>query len=341
MKMCRFISMVICVCLLLTACGTEETQIFAYQYGNMQQSAPSGNFMRYNDSVFFTAFGDDRDNLYVYDVESGDVSLFCQDPTCLHDTDECASRGLNCNLEQYEGKLYGSNSDGPVMQLQGGRFQPLSEDGVNHFFHYDGDLYVQTLDYSLLVYENGKSRPRMVLEEFAGQWETIFDGYLYFYESSNVNRINLEEDDAEREILLENCLYMTDGIHIYYTPMDTYYLYRCNMDGSEPALIVEQPILIKWSNFDDEYVYFRLYPNMELEGEGSNQLYRFPKANPTQTELIAELDVPLGCVYTVPEFDGIFIDTYEPLKDDGTRSGFIYTVGKDGNHLTKLELPQI
>lgn len=305
-----------------------------YQYGNMQKSVPSGNFMRHGDEVLFTAADTSEGNLtlYTYDMITGTVSLFCKDATCMHTSGECASAGINCNLEQYNGEIFGAQFPGSVMKLENNRFEPIIDGGVSHFWHSDGNMYVVTEDASLLVYENGSLKPRMLLEEYSGFWETIFDGYLYFSSAYNVNRINLRAEEPRKEVLIEGSDYLTDGQYIYYTPIEEdFHLYRCKMDGSDQMLILDKPVLSGWANFDEEYFYFRLYTDLELDGSGSNALYRFHKPDPTRIEKIAELDECVGTVYTVPGCDMIFVTTYG--------SNAIYVMESDGSNMQKLELP--
>lgn len=305
-----------------------------YQYGNMQKGVPSGNFMRYGDAVLFTCADETKGSpiLYTYDMATGNVSLFCKDATCTHNFSECASAGINCNLEQYNGEIFGTQFPGPVMKLKNNRFEPIIDGGVSHFWHSGGNLYVVTEDASLLVYENGSSKPCVLLEEYSGFWETIFDGYLYFSSAYNVNRIDLRAEKPQKEVLIKGSDFLTDGQYIYYTPIEEdFHLYRCNMDGSDPMLILDKPVLSGWANFDEEYFYFRLYTDLELDGSGSNELYRFPKSDPTRIEKIAELDECVGTVYTVPGSDVIFVTTYGADN--------IYVMAPDGSNPQKLEFP--
>lgn len=311
-----------------------------YPYGNMQKNVPSGNFMQYEDTVLFTHYDSKRFNLFAYDMNTETVSLFCKDATCTHKTSKCASGLVNSNLEQYDGKVYAMHFPGAVQELKNGHFENTVGGGVQHFWHANGNLYVVTQDASLLVYENGSDTSRILLEEYSGYWEVIFGNYLYFTSSGSIWRIDLDAENPQKEMLVENACGLVDGQHIYYMPDDTCYLYRCDMDGSNPELLLDRPVIPAASNFDEEYYYFRLFTNLEFRGEDSHDLYRFPKSNPEKIEKIAELPDTIGTVYTVPGYDKIFVVAYE-MVDENTSIDTVYTMNKDGSDVTKLELPDV
>lgn len=294
-----------------------------YQYGNMQKNVPSGNFIAYENAVLFFH----HNILYTYDMSTGSVNAFCQDATCGHRTQDCAAYGADCNLEQADGILYAGHLGAEVRELKNGRFHTITDKGISHFWHGNGQLFAVTEDASLLAYDNGK--PGMVLEEYTGFWETIFGDYLYFNSAYNVCRVNLQS--GEKEILIKNADHITDGHHIYYAPEGSFCLYRCAMDGSNPELLLEQPVLPASWNFDDDYFYFRLYTNSDLDSEDGKILYRISKVEPTQVEEIAKLPAPIAAVYTVPGFEKLFVTL---------RSDEIYVVNRDGSNLQPLEFPE-
>ncbi len=79
------------------------------------------------------------------------------------------------------------------------------------------------------------------------------------------------------------------------------------MDGSNPVLIVEKPVLLASMNFENDYFYFRLYTGMELdEGEDCYDIYRFPRRIPHKLKKIATLSAPAYQIYTVPGYDKNF-----------------------------------
>ena len=109
------------------------------------------------------------------------------------------------------------------------------------------------------MYENGGGEPRTVLEEFTGIWSVVFGQYLYANVEENIVRVDLEANEPQEEVLVKNAGGVIDGNHIYYVDYESWYLYRCEMDGSNPVLILEKPVLLASMNFENDYFYFRLY----------------------------------------------------------------------------------
>lgn len=372
-KKLRVLIILICFSISLTACTakdpdnlfevTEDNAIFeqesqpkteipnpvgalfpenGYQYGNMQKNVPSGNFMQYGTSILFLHTDNSRGRctLYTYDMETGAVSLFCKDATCNHLSKSCPAYGADVNLEQYQGKIYASRLNGAVLELQHGRFEPITPNGVSHFWHNGGNLYVATTDSSLVVYEEGSAQPHILIEEYTGFWETIFGDYLYYSSTYDVNRIKLSDGAMDAQTIIKKAEYITDGESIYYAPEETHYLYRSDMDGSNPTLILDKPILPASWNFDEEYLYFRLYLENKLDGPESNVLYRMSKKDYSNIERIAELDMPIASVYTVPGFEKIFIIGRGENDRMGNNTGPIFVMSRNGRDIQPLELPE-
>lgn len=293
-----------------------------YAYGNMQKNVPSGNFMVNGNSVLFTH----NNTLYSYDLNTATVETFCRDATCGHNTDDCPAYKADGNLEQVDGTVYAAHMGDSVLELKGGRFQPITDKGISHFWHGGGKLYVATQDGSLLVY-NG-TKPQILLDEYTGFWETVFGDYLYFSSSYSVCRVDLLS--GEKEVLIKDAEFVTDGRHIYYAPDDTFSLYRCDMDGGNPELLVKDPVLPAAWNFDDDYFYFRLYTEDDLDSEDGKTLFRFSKNQPDEVEEIARMPAPISQVYTAPGYDKIFVT----LRNDT-----IYAMSRDGSDIQLLELP--
>jgi len=361
-----------CICLSFTACaatdpnnlfettekpddttvsGTDNTQpnpedviLYQgiYQYGNMQKNLPSGNFMLIGNEVVFTPFRSHGPNpVLCYNLVTGDVELYCKDATCKHDT--CVAGSLLANLEVYDGKLYGISRDrtddranDQVAVVEGDSVKTiLDADGL--FFHHGDNLYIRTADASLMVLEKGEKEPRMLLEEYTGYWSTIFGNYLYATTNSDIIRVDLSAGQPKEEVLVQNAGGMTDGEYIYYVDDQTYYFYRCAMDGSNPELLVEQEVLLASMNFDDEYFYYRLYTDYEIIGTpDSCDLYRFPKDDPTQIERIVTLPVSVTQVFTVPGTGKIFVSTHASEGDESP----LYVMNADGSDPKIVEIPE-
>ncbi len=373
MKNFSLIAILLCACLLLTACaatdpdnlfettlgstedttvsGTESTQTEpeevilytgTYQYGNMQKNIPSGNFMLLGNEVIFVPHVDNQ-LLYCYDLITEEVRLYCEDATCKHE--DCVSR-ITSNLEVYKGKLYGTKGlklegrPGTIWQpvvLNGDKAEVILPSGGN-FFHHEDKMYIKTGDASLVVLEEGQSEPQMVIEEYHGYWNVIFGDYLYATtHEKNIIRTDLTAEEPKEEVVVPNAQSMTDGQYIYYVDWKTFHLYRCDMDGSNAQLLVEQEVLPASMNFDDEYFYYRLYTDRKMSGTADScDIYRFPKDDPTQIEKIVTLPVSAYQVFTVPGTGKIFVTTHAPQGE----SRPLYVMNTDGSEVKTLEIPE-
>lgn len=305
-----------------------------YPYGNMQKDAPAGNFMRHGDQVIFLDVQNGLPNLYTYDLADGTVSLFCKDAT------KAGTLRLWGNLESYEGELYALTSSHQVARLRDDSPEPILEGSLSSFWHSRGKLYICTSDASLLVYEDGKSRT--LLEEYTGRGSVVYGQYLYFLSGDSIYRVDLQSETPQPEVVVSQAEGMVEGNHIYYADSKTFFLYRCNLDGSAPELLLDKPVLPASLNFDDAYIYFRLYTDAALDtGEDCRDLYRLSKKDPTQPKKIAQLPLPVFTVYTLPDCDRLFVKTLGPLEPNGNRSSFpLYVLDSDGSSLALLELPE-
>lgn len=329
---------------LLTSCGApagrtlgkaEEGSFTELADGNMQKNVPSGNFVLWEGKILFT-YTDNRKgrtDLLCYDLETGALNPFCRDATCDHLGDRCASGQADCNLEAVGGEIFAGSwsHSGRVLQLRVDRFEPVVDSGVSHFFHADGDLYVATTDASLLVYEDGAKKPRTVLDEYAGYWENVSGGYLY-YAFEGMNRIRLSEEHPTPEKIVENAVCVSDGMHIYYVKDRDGFLYRCGMDGSGEELLLDRAVLPASWNFDGTYLYFRLFADGGLEGEGDGALYRMRKSG-GEAEKIAELPVPAYQIFMLPGREEMIVTTLTPENT-------VYLVSKDGKTVEPLTEPR-
>ena len=359
MKKVLLLWLIVCFCITLCACtatdpnnlfettlGTEETQTDPdevvlyqgiYQYGNMQKNTPSGDFMLLGNDVLFRHVFDGRFLVCSYDLISGDVGVYCKDATCKHDT--CVARTFSWSIEVYEGTLYGLNTGADYPQIlvaEGDTIETILNPG-GLFFHHGDNLYIRTADASLMVLEKGEKEPRMILEECTGYWHTIFGNYLYATTNSDIIWVDLSAEEPKEEILVPNAGGMTDGEYIYYIDRQTTYLYRCAMDGSNPELLVEQPVLLASINFDEEYFYYRLLTDQKLNGTpDSCDIYRFPKDDPSKIEKIVTLPVSAYQVFTVPGTGKIFVKTHALEGEERP----LYVMNADGSDPKIVEIPE-
>ncbi len=336
--------------LLLTACAapgeaTETGTIGnAYAYSNMQKDMPSGDFTYDGTQVVFKS----NYGLYAYDLNTGDVTDFCQDATCTHEKGKCPSQGVSGNLEWYDGALYVLRG-GNVCIAKNGTFEAVVEGGsICCFFHADGDLFVHTKDNSLLRYPGGDGGKEVLIAEYNGYFATVFGDYLYYSQMDGFYRMDLTAEGTQPELLLPDVSGQTDGEHIYYNAVDTdhlYHLYRCNMDGTESELLIADVVLSSRAAFDESYYYFLRYevtptfPHMP-SGDSSIYLCRFPKDDPAAEEQLATIPYSDGSVYIVPGYDRLFISGYDYSVNPNIPARYLFTVNMDGTDLREHPLPE-
>lgn len=381
MKKIRWFSLLLSLCLLLSACGAQvperkdespeqsvqtpeksnqepeaapEPEVVCgpafeeipsmedyYQHGNMQINVPSGDFIRYNSEVLFTVRSDSF--LCAYDLKSGQVRHFCIAQGCDHSDDVCDTVANCQNLEQYDGKLFMNFEYGVKVLVDGKWSDDEWTDLVKRnklFWHGDGDLYLRTQKGKLQVCDDGTEEPRTLLEDYGYYWNVVFDGYLYGSDIDEVVRVDLSSESPVKEVLLENVHTTVEGNHIYYTDEENFYLYRCDMDGTNHQLLLEKTVLPASINFDEEYLYFRLYTDKQMKGTADSQdVYRMSKEDPTQIEKIATLPESAYQIFTVPGVDILFVTACVHYDEDGNDRENIYVMRTDGSEMVKLDLP--
>ena len=313
-----------------------------YHYGNMQKVLGDTNIVRYGDKVLFngtinTENGYQRSRLCAYDLTTGEVRLFCNIPNCNHDTSACRYLSFpQSNLEYYGGTVYAQTHQSSIKVLGDGEWNSLNI-SPDEAWHAYGDLFT-IIGRNLRFYEDGQGEPRTIMKDYEYLCNVVFGRYLYSHSCSGLVRVDLLADNPVKETVMEEVHCMVEGNHIYYIDdlkeTGTYYLYRCDMDGNNSELLLDQPILPASLNFDDEYLYFRLYTGYEEhkidDTEDCADIYRMSKADPTQVEKIATLPETAYMIFTVPEEDVVFVIAY--------RSDNIYVMKRDGSGLKKLEL---
>lgn len=313
-----------------------------YQYGNMQKGSAGDNFVIHGDQVLFVG-GSTVRYLYAYDLTTDKVQRFCDIPGCDHSTSTCRLQSLaRPNLESYDGKLYTHDHGAPVRVLKDGEWKSLgiSADQAWHAF---GDLFtIQTG--RLRFYDDGVGEPRTILSDYDYLFNFVIGRYLYSHSCSGLVRVDLLTDNPSKEVVMEEVFCMVDSDDcIYYVDTaeesDTHYLYRCDMDGNNSELLLDQPILPASLNFDDEYIYFRLYTDSSISRtEDSKDIYRMSKADPTQVVKIATLPETAYVIHTVPGKDILFVVAWGRYVN-GINVQNVYVMNTDGSNLRMLELP--
>ncbi len=319
--------------------ATQGSRSFAYDGEQIMIS------MRRPNNTSDTSNG--RVLLYTFDIQTGEISLFCQDATCLHNDVECPSYNVARPLEYYQGMLYGKGSiDQHLKVLKDGSFENvLSNAKIRDFFHANGNLYVVTQDNSLVCYPEGDGKAHVILDEYIRRGQIVYGTGLYYADSyGNLYRVDLAQENAEPESLCSNAQYMIDGKHIYYAPQDTNYLYRCNMDGNDSQLLLEEPTLLSRAAFDEAYFYYILHTDFADDphpsGEKAIDIWRFPKSDPSQKELLVTLPCTDGYVEIIPGYERIFLNctTRKTEREHGIPT--LYSIKPDGTDLREHPLPE-
>lgn len=312
----------------------------AYNYGNMQIDVPAGNFVLYDGGVLIWVTWGGRQHMYSYDLDTGELQLVCQDATCDHESVECPIGGCHGNLEGCQGELYTKSPAGTLLKMKDWKWEGLLNGSVSLFCHRGKDLYVITADQSLLAYENGSTKPRMLVEEFPYDGCVVIENYLYAHSLylGQVVRVNLTTEQPELEVVLENAYGRVDGTHIYYMNFtDGNKFYRCDINGENSEKLTDCEIMAE--NFDNEYVYFRYKGTNSVLSEEGHDLYRFPKDDPNKIEKIAALPEYIYRIYTVPGANLLFVYVWPEGGRDQEKPTMIYVMNRDGSNPQLLSFP--
>jgi len=366
MKKTAFFALALCVCLLLTACkATDPDNLFempldqetvstepkefknyegTYPYGNMQLD--QGNYLLLNNEVLFTWIENGKARLLAYDLNTEEVRFYCDDATCHHTV--CVSEAITSDLTIHEGKLYGRMWPKDVSGIvhypavaNGNQAEPLIKADTNRFFLYEDMLYMVTADSSLVKLKEGEE-PQLVMEVFATPWSVVTCGeYLYCgYMEAPFSRVKLTDEQPQAEELIENAsTAMMDGKHIYYKEeLGGGFLYRCDLDGSNPECVL--PEKIGSFNFDEEYVYYELSTGLYSDpgDEDSYTVYRMRKDDPTKREKVAVLPDIVGSIYTVPGTGKLFVTNW--YRSDIVKQR-VFVVNIDGTGMQVLDIPEL
>jgi len=362
MKKLSLLVLLLCACLLLSACkATDPDNLFempldqeetsqtepkefknyvgTHPYGNIQAG---GNYLLLDNEVLFFYLDNGKARLFAYDLNTEEVRFYCDDATCSHSS--CVSEAIASDLTIHEGKVYGLMLSEDYLSwcpavVNGNQAEPLIEANTGGFFHYEDMLYMLTKDGLLVKWKEGEE-PQLVMEiaGFPSGFVTCGE-YLYYGDlgAELFYRVKLTEEQPQAEVLIENAFSgMIDGKHIYYCDPENGFLYRCDLDGSNPECLLQQKI--RDYNFDEEYVYFNLSTGAvhhDPGNEDSYTVYRMQKDDPAQIEKVAVLPDLVGYIYTVPGTGTLFVENWR--RNDIKAQ--VYMVNIDGTGMQVLDIP--
>ncbi|MBQ6678406.1 MAG: DUF5050 domain-containing protein [Lachnospiraceae bacterium] len=325
-----FVALIVTLGLLLSSCKNEEVEVADVVIDSMNlQMLPPGDLVDAGDEILFIRYPECQ--LYCLKKGSFVAEPFCKDPTCFHVTEKCAALGACSNLENYKGTIYAIDSSNQLLMLKDDHF--VKVDGIKGgFTHTGGKLYVcesgsnATLAYS----ENGKLE-RVITEEVLGYWRYQIGHYLYGNNGGAMNRIDLNNKDAEMEFLFEGWGF-TDGSCLYQIDFKDYFLYRRDLDGNNPVKLLDDPI--PNMNFDRENLYFRYYIDQNATGEKCGEVYRMKKDGTENPVLITTFPEPVRCIYTISDKDWIYVMTTEGYWQNARET--LYAVRIDGSETREI-----
>ena len=202
-------------------------------------------------------------------------------------------------------------------------------------------LYLETEDGLLVKWKEGEE-PQVVMELVGYPWSFVTCGeYLYYggLGASPFYRVKLTEEQPQAEELIENAsTAMMDGTHIYYKEQHDGFLYRCDLDGSDPECVL--PEKIGSFNFDEEYVYYELSTGLYSDpgDEDSYTVYRMRKDDPSKREKVAVLPDIVGSIYTVPGTGKLFVTNW--YRSDIVKQR-VFVVNIDGTGMQVLDIPEL
>ncbi len=333
----RYILIILLLCLFVNSgCQSASEKVSSYSYGNMQKNVPPGNFIDDGSSILFFDPSGANQSLLKMDKESFEVNLFCSDPTCLHNDEKCMAGGASFGLENYLGEIYASNDDNQLLVLKKDHFVPVANgDMLGGSVHGNHHMYLSTKDNALMEYDLKGKSSRTIIEEFDGIWPVISDSYLVYNTLFEVCTIDLNQPENGVAVAAEG-IGVTDGKQIFYMDNKNQYLHACDLTGNNDRVLIEKPVLPASINFDEEYLYFRYYYNNDLACEESNIVYRLKKEGDTPPEVLSEMTDHAYTIYTIPDYDYIFVVTKNNFM--GSESS-LYAVRKDGQDRQLINLP--
>ena len=308
-----------------------------YNYGNMQTDIPGGNFVLCDGGILIWDAWGGKSRTYFYDLATGELQLGCKDATCSHASMDCIIGGNDGNLEGCQGEVYVHSPTKALLKMKDWKWEKVLDGGVSLFCHRGENAYVISTDKSLLAYENGSTKPRMLIEEFPYHGCVMIGNYLYAHDYDSQVRVDVTAEQPEIEVVMENGYGRVDGTHIYYQNyMDGDKLYRCDVNGENPMKLTDCEVMA--DNFDNEYVYFR-YAKEDTIGEDGHDLYRFSKTDPSKIEKIVTLPEYIYRVYTVPGEKLLFVNVWPEGGRDSEKPSMIYVMDQDGSNPRLLSFP--
>jgi hypothetical protein len=319
-----------------------DAEDMPYQYANMFKSAFGSFVLDTEDKLLFIGEVPGKLTLMEYIKATGRIEPFCKLATCTHQIDECAAGNAAGNLDMRGGRLSmlrgrinnAKSGDMWISELNGNRFDFVTGP-VNGYVRGDDAYYVITPDMSLVRIKSGTDKPEILVEEFNAIKPVIINSWLYAADSANIVRMNINGPDYDIETVVGDIVgysYSTDGSRLYYLHMEDNEpaLYRCELDGRNPELVLKALVYPTYLSYDDTYIYYSTTDADNPKDPTNGNIYRFRMDLSGEPELLCETDALYPAVYVLPT-------SPDTLLVDKDRS--YYFLPKAGGELTELQLP--
>lgn len=315
-----------------------------YQYGNMLKSVFGADVWDTSDSILMTKEKSGNIILYEYIKSSGKTEPFCKLATCSHQTDECPAGNAYENIDMRNGTLTvlrkRDNNEKWISELNDGTFEFLTGPVNGYLQGEDGYFYVITPDKSLARIERSSKKTEILVDEFDAMKPLIVEHWLYAVMGMNIVRVDLNDSafpvetilSEEKAIGFPGYTYSTDGTYLYYNIVndETTSLYRCDLDGKNPVLVLPECIYSVYLSFDEEYMYYNTYHREVADSQVNGAIYRFPLNLSGEPELLCDTGVSFPMVYTLPT-------SPDTLLIRANRN--YYFLPKTGGNLTEIPFP--
>ncbi|MCL2079228.1 MAG: DUF5050 domain-containing protein [Oscillospiraceae bacterium] len=314
-----------------------------YQYANMFYSVSGAEILDTPETILFVFISSGRSTLMEYIKSTGRVEPYCKLATCSHLTDDCPAGMAHGGMDYRDGRLSmlrdrenaAGNARPWLSELKGDYFEFVTGQ-VNGAMIGPDAYYAITPDSSLARIAFESDKIDIIIDDFEYIKPIIIGNYLYAATLSDIIRIDLADGNYETEVIVSDSVatYTTDGRHLYYPAVDDDgpAVYRTNLDGGNPELVMRELVYAPYMSFDDSYIYFAMFSREKPNEPTNGNIYRLRLDLSGEKELLAETGAKnYQNVYTLPTSPDTLLILYRSMV--GTEYFFL---SKDGGELVKF-----
>lgn len=314
-----------------------------YQYGNVFRSVFGAFVWDAPDTVLMTEERSQTLVLMEYIKSTGQIESFCKLATCSHQTDDCPAGNAGGNLDMRNGTLSMGRmrvngkgmGDFWISELRRDRFEFVAGP-IKGFVMGEDGYYAITPDVSLVRFAYGSDKPEILIDEFNAIKLIVLGHYLYAGTSTGIVRVDLTGPEYGIETVVGDTAgnYSTDGSYLYYNKVENgeTALYRCDLEGHDPELVLQKMIFPPYLSYDNTYIYYSTF-NADAPDEPTNgDIYRFPLDLSGEPELLCATGLRYPMISVLPTSPDTLL-----IYGCGTKS--YYFLPKEGGELIELEIP--